>query len=79
MEIHHNTDHFFLYIVVITILSIIGFLSISISVDEQHIIMSASQTIGTILLIFTGIILAIYGYQQYKNEDNTHGIISSTA
>lgn len=79
MEIHHNTDHFFLFLVVVTLLSIVGFLTISISADEQHILMSASQTIGVILLICTGIILAIYGYQEYKMEDSIYDIISSIA
>jgi len=79
MEIHHNTDHFFLYIVVITIISIVGFISVSYSSEQQRVFDNASRTLGIILLIITGVLLSIYGYQEYKREDKIHGIISSIA
>jgi hypothetical protein len=78
MEIHHNVYRGILYIVIITIISIIGFLSISISANKQHIIVDSSLTIGTILIAITGILLSTYLYQQYNNNDETHKEVSPT-
>jgi len=79
MEIHHNIDYFILFIVLITLTSIICFLAVSIPAYEQQKIVNASPTIGVILIILTGVLLAIYGYIELKNENEAHGIVSSIA
>jgi uncharacterized membrane protein SirB2 len=62
MEIQHSTtEKYILFIVVATLLTITGFIAISIPAYEQIKLVEASPTIGAILLMFTGILLIIYG------------------
>jgi uncharacterized membrane protein SirB2 len=62
MEIQHSTtEKYILFIVVATLLTIAGFIAISIPAYEQLKLVEASPTIGAILLMFTGILLIIYG------------------
>lgn len=73
----HDT-HMIEFIIIASI-CIIVVLGISYPVDKQEELIRASKTIGVLLLMISGVMLALLGYQYYNSHEETYGIISSTA
>jgi hypothetical protein len=77
----HYIGHgkYLLYILCLVGISIFGFLSISFSPNNQREITEAGGTLAVLLMVISGVLVAIYGYQELSNEEKTYEIISPTA
>ena len=63
----HNK--YLLYILCLVLISIFGYLSISYSPSNQREITEAGGTLAVLLIVISGIFVAIYGSQELSKEE----------